>query len=113
MKGGDFLMIKFTDSAANHIKKLQEATNSKDKYLRILIECGGCSGNQYRLGFDVEIEGDTKFIDNGVIAIVDKKTLPMIKGTEIDYVENLEGSRFIFNNPNAIDKCDCGKSFNL
>lgn len=54
-------MIKFTENAANQIKKLQEATDAEGKYLRILIECGGCSGNQYRLGFDVETEGDTRF----------------------------------------------------
>lgn len=106
-------MIKFTDRAANYIKKLQRDTESKDKYLRILIEFGGCSGNQYRLGFDVETESDTIFNDNGIIAIVDQKTLSMIRGTEIDYVEKLEGSSFIFNNPNAIEKCDCGKSFRL
>lgn len=106
-------MVKFTENAANQIKKLQEATNSEGKCLRILVDCGGCSGNQYRLGFDVETEGDTRFDDHGITVIVDKKTLLIIKGTEIDYVENLEGSSFIFNNPNAIDKCDCGKSFRL
>jgi iron-sulfur cluster assembly protein len=106
-------MIKFTDRAANYIKKLQRNTDSEGKYLRILIELGGCNGNQYRLGFDADTEGDTRFNDNGITAIIDKKTLPMIRGIEIDYVENLEGSSFVFNNPNVIEKCDCGKSFRL
>jgi len=106
-------LIKFSENAANQIKKLQEGTNSENKCLRILTECGGCSGNQYRLGFDIETEGDKRFEVNGITVLVDKQTLPMITGTEIDYIQNLEGSNFVFNNPNAIDKCDCGKSFNV
>lgn len=105
-------MIELTKPAADQIRKVKEAKNELDgKHLRIAVVGGGCSGNQYQLGFDIENEGDSKFDSNGVTIIMDSRSASMLDGMEIDFVEGLQGSSFVFNNPNAANSCGCGKSF--
>ena len=82
------------------------------KYLRVAVLEGGCSGNEYRLGFENdEHDGDSKFDCNGVTLIVDEQSLSLVNGVEIDYQNGLQGSFFVFNNPQATGGCGCGKSF--
>lgn len=104
-------MIAVTEQAARHIKKIQIDTAAADKFLRVAVVGGGCSGNQYRLGFDEQDDNDTKVESNGVSIIVDQQSWGMLDGIEIDYTEGLQGSGFVFNNPNATSGCGCGKSF--
>ncbi len=104
-------MITITENAAGQIKKLQSEMDSDALALRVAVVGGGCSGYQYNLGFDAEKDGDSRFDAHGVSVIVDNQSMPMLNGIELDYVENLQGSNFVFNNPNETGGCGCGKSF--
>ena len=80
--------------------------------VRLFIKSGGCSGYQYGMAIDDrELEGDTILFDRGVKLIVDRMSLPLVQGAEIDYVENMMGGGFTVNNPNATSACGCGSSF--
>lgn len=104
-------MINITENAADQIKKLQSEMDGEAMALRVEVVGGGCSGYQYSLGFDAEKEGDSRFDSHGVSVLVDGQSMPMLDGIELDYVENLQGSNFVFKNPNATGGCGCGKSF--
>ena len=84
----------------------------EDTYLRILVRAGGCAGFSYDMDFDDTTKAtDTVFAYFGVELVVDKKSLALLSGTEIDYVETLQSSGFKFNNPNSSASCGCGQSF--
>jgi len=104
-------MITLTERAAIQVKKVQEDTNASDKSLRVAVVGGGCSGLQYQLGFDDKAESDASFESNGITVLIDPQSATSLNGIEIDYAETLEGSSFVFNNPNATGGCGCGKSF--
>lgn len=83
-------------------------------YVRVGVKSGGCSGLSYDLKFDkAQVEGDKVFEDNGVRIIVDKKSFLYLIGTTLEYSGGLNGSGFVFNNPNANRTCGCGESFSL
>jgi iron-sulfur cluster assembly accessory protein len=104
-------MITITNTAAEQIQKVQsESEELTGKLLRVIVEGGGCSGNRYQMGFDELMDGDAKFESNGVSILVDKNSLNLISGSEIDFVNSPEGSTFVFNNPYAKKSCGCGKS---
>ena len=104
-------MLTVTHNAAEQIKKVQSNMNAEEKYLRISVINGGCNGNQYKMDFDTDSEDDAKINSNGVTILVNKHSSPLLSGMNIDYVEGLEGSSFVFNNPNATGGCGCGQSF--
>ena len=104
-------MIRVTENAANYIKKAQAEYEGNEPYLRIGATDGGCSGHRYNMGFDKKEEGDSLFDSNGVTIVIDEQSLTLLDGIELDYVQSLEGSSFVFNNPNATGGCGCGKSF--
>ena len=101
--------IKFTDKA---LKQINVLLSKKDKgsFFRIAIKGGGCSGFQYDFSFDqVENEDDLK--QNNIL--IDKNSADLLKGSEIDYVDELIGSSFKINNPQSKSSCGCGVSFSL
>lgn len=106
-------MMTVSENAAQQIKKVQTDTHSEGKCLRVGVVDGGCNGHEYQLGFDDEADGDAKFETNGITLVVDETSLQMLDGLEIDFVESLEGSAFVFNNPKATGGCGCGKSFSV
>lgn len=106
-------MITVTEHAAEYIKKVQCDMKKEGKNLRVSIINGGCSGNQYKMDFDTNSEGDTKFNSNGVTILVDKCSYPLVNGMELDRVEDLKGGTFIFKNPNVAQECCCGQSFSV
>ena len=86
---------------------------SKD-YIRVGVKSGGCSGLSYDLSFDnQEKENDKIFENNDIKIIVDKKSFLYLVGTELDYSGGLNGTGFVFKNPNANRTCGCGESFSL
>ena len=101
-------MITITENAAGQIKKLQSEMDGEEMALRVAVDGGGCCGYQYSLGFDAEKEGDSRFDSNGVSVVVDGRSMPMLSGIELDYVEDLQGSNFVFKNPNPAGGCGCG-----
>lgn len=104
----------FTDNAAHKVKALLAEEANKNLNLRVFITGGGCAGFSYGFKFDENIqEDDTQVEKEGVKLLVDAMSIQYLDGSEIDYVEGLEGSRFIVNNPNAVTTCGCGSSFSI
>ena len=104
----------FTDAAANKVKQLVEEEGNPDLHLRVYVTGGGCSGFQYGFTFDEEkAEDDTVVTKQGVNLVVDAMSYQYLVGSNVDYQEGLEGSRFIVNNPGASSTCGCGSSFSI
>ena len=105
-------LLVFTEAAANKVKNLIEEEKNDSLKLRVFVSGGGCSGFQYGLTFDENIQdGDTQVEKNGVTLLVDPMSFQYLTGAEIDYKEDLEGSQFVIKNPNATTTCGCGSSF--
>ncbi len=104
--------LTLTEAAAAKIKELRAREKKDDHALRIRIIPGGCSGFQYRFVFDNKPTQDDAVIEKqGVTLLVDKASLELLTNAQIDFVDTLHGSGFKIDNPNATDKCHCGKSF--
>ena len=95
------------------IRSALEETNGEDgDFLRVGVKGGGCSGFQYSLNFTDEVdEEDQLVLVEGVKIVTDSFSASYLAGTELDYVETLQGAGFKFNNPNAKRTCGCGSSF--
>jgi iron-sulfur cluster assembly protein len=107
-------MVTLTDIAAEKVSEFlttQEPTEVAG--LRVGVRGGGCSGFQYQLAFDDHHEGDAIFEDQGLRILVDAQSLPYVDGSEIDYVDSLQGAGFQVNNPNVVAACGCGSSFRV
>jgi iron-sulfur cluster insertion protein len=109
---GDFPMT-FTAHALDMVRSaLAEANGEDGDFLRVGVKGGGCSGFQYSLNFTDEVdEEDILVLVDGVKIITDAFSREYLKGTELDYVETLQGAGFKFINPNAKRTCGCGSSF--
>ena len=106
--------ISLTDKAVGKIAELlgsQEGTESQA--LRVAVRGGGCSGFQYALAFDQAKDDDHVFEVDGVSVVVDKVSMQFVFGSEVDYVEGLQGAGFQVNNPNVVAACGCGSSFQV
>lgn len=105
-------MIALTSTAADKVRQLLTGRGTPEIGLRIGVRGGGCSGNSYYMEFcEIETPGDEVVETNGVKLFVDLKSMVLLGGTEIDYVEGLMGAGFKFNNPNVKHNCACGESF--
>lgn len=103
-----------TDSAAEKVRQLIAAENNDNLMLRVYVTGGGCSGFQYGFSFDEKInEGDKEFEKDGIKVLVDPMSYQYLGGAEVDYIDDLEGARFIIRNPNAATTCGCGSSFSI
>lgn len=108
------MSIQVTDKAVNEIKRIQTSDPSaQNANLRIMVVGGGCSGMSYKLGFDAQpaAASDKVFEKDGVKIIVDAKSFLYLSGTELDFTDGLNGTGFVFKNPNAKRTCGCGSSF--
>jgi iron-sulfur cluster assembly protein len=106
--------VALTDGAANKIKELVASRGSEDESaLRVAVRGGGCSGFQYALALDQAKDDDHIFEHNGVAVIVDKVSMQFVFGSEVDYVDGLQGAGFVVNNPNVVAACGCGSSFQV
>ena len=101
--------IKFTDNALKQINHLL-STKDKGSFFRIAIKGGGCSGFQYDFSFEIEPQNDDLKYEN---ILIDKASANLLKGSEIDYVQELIGNSFKINNPQTKSSCGCGVSFSL
>ncbi len=106
--------ITLTEQAAAKIGELLGGQDdSADQALRVAVRGGGCSGFQYALAFDRAEEDDHVFEVDGVAVVVDKVSMQFVFGSEVDYVEGLQGAGFQVNNPNVVAACGCGSSFQV
>lgn len=101
--------IEFTNEASKQINKIV-SENSSNKYFRISVQGGGCSGFKYSFTFDNKREEDDLLFDNTVI---DKNSLDIIAGSIIDYKKEMIGDSFTIKNPQASSSCGCGLSFSV
>ena len=109
-------MIKVSETAKNKVVELmkEDGFNPSTDFVRVGVKSGGCSGLSYDLKFDkTKAEEDKVFEDNEVKIIVDKKSFLYLIGTTLEYSGGLNGTGFVFNNPNANRTCGCGESFSL
>jgi iron-sulfur cluster insertion protein len=107
-------MINITALAASKVNEIREAEAIEPQLgLRLRVVGGGCAGFSYDLYFDEQTEVDRRFQANGVDVVIDEMSLMYLAGTEIDYVEGLQGAGFKFNNPNVKSTCGCGSSFSV
>ena len=105
-------MIRLTDTALAAVRGAITKSPGPAIGLRIMVETGGCAGYKYMLGLEVEArEGDALVEQDGLTLFVDEESQPHVAGLTVDFVESLESSGFVFENPNARQKCGCGKSF--
>ncbi len=106
--------ITLTDKAAEKIGELLGSqAEASQQALRVAVRGGGCSGFQYALAFDQAKEDDNVFEVDGVAVLVDKVSMQFVFGSEVDYVEGLQGAGFQVNNPNVVAACGCGSSFQV
>lgn len=105
-------MITVTEQAAYQIKDMLKDAEEGERYVRLAVHGGGCSGLSYGLGFEREPnEDDTVLEFFGVEFVIDKESAPIVKGVRIDYKQSMLGGGFTIDNPNAIASCGCGSSF--
>ena len=106
------VVVSLTRSAANHIKTLlAREKESAGKALRVFIEGGGCSGMQYGMVFDEKRDDDFSAQFYGVSVLVDPFSANYLRGSVVDFKDELNGGGFKITNPKARQSCGCGKSF--
>ena len=106
--------LVFSNQAAEKVRALIIEENNEDLKLRVFVSGGGCSGFEYGFTFDDEVEEDDIEVENsGVSLVVDVLSFEYLAGSSIDYLEDLQGSRFVVVNPNAASTCGCGNSFSI
>ncbi len=106
--------INLSARAVQKVRDLVAEEENQALKLRVYITGGGCSGFQYGFSFEESAAEDDAAIEkDGVTVLVDPMSYQYLVGSEVDYTEGLEGSRFIVNNPNATTTCGCGASFSV
>lgn len=104
--------IAFSSQAAAKVRQLMSTEGNDGLKLRVFVAGGGCSGFSYGFTFDEDVAGDDAVVEReGVTLLVDPLSYQYLLGSEIDYVEDLQGAQFVVNNPNAASTCGCGNSF--
>jgi iron-sulfur cluster insertion protein len=106
--------VTLSASAAKRVAELKAQENMPDSFLRLAVSGGGCSGFQDGFSFDqAKNVDDLIFERDGVALVIDEVSLELVKGAEIDFVEDMMGSAFQVKNPNAASSCGCGNSFSI
>jgi iron-sulfur cluster assembly protein len=106
--------VRLTDAAANRLREIMD--NAEGKYLgvRVGVTNGGCAGMSYTMDYAEEVKPlDEVVEDRGVKIFIDPKAILFLIGTEMDFVTEKLGARFVFNNPNQTAACGCGESVSI
>lgn len=107
-------MIELTPAAREKIQDLLAEENKPGLKLRIFVQGGGCSGFQYGFTFDEEVAEDDFTLNlDGAELLVDSMSSQYLQGAQVDYIQEIMGSQFKINNPNAQTSCGCGSSFSI
>ena len=106
--------VKLTDAAAARIRTIMEEAQGKYQGVRVGVTNGGCAGMAYTMDYAEHADPlDEVVEDRGVKIFVDPKAIMFLLGTEMDFVHEKFGARFVFNNPNQTDACGCGESVSI
>jgi len=110
----DPLPVTLTAAAAARVQELIREEGQPDLKLRVFVSGGGCSGFQYGFAFEEAVGDDDAVVPlAGFDLLIDGMSYTYLLGAEVDFVDDLEGARFIINNPNATSTCGCGSSFSV
>lgn len=105
--------VVLTPSAAARVRAIGVKLGKPAK-LRLSVEGGGCSGFTYKFGMADAVEADDHIsTTDGVDLVIDEMSLDLLRGSQVDFVESLGGTRFEVTNPNAASGCGCGSSFSI
>ncbi len=106
--------VIFTEDAADKVREILVEEGNLNLKLRVYVTGGGCSGLQYGFSFEETVDAEDRVITRkGVDMVIDPMSFQYLNGAEIDFQEDLDGSRFIIKNPNATNTCGCGSSFSV
>ncbi len=106
--------ISLTESAKNHVSSILLENGDFDLRLRVYVSGGGCSGLQYGMALDTEVDPDDTIYDfEGVAIILSALDEKYLLGSIVDYVDTPMGGGFKVTNPNAVKSCGCGSSFSV
>ena len=112
IEGTEIKTLNLTPTAAEAVKNLLEKRNLEGYALRVFVQGGGCSGFQYGMALEGKIrEQDTVVEEHEIQVVIDEVSIEYMRGASIDYIEDVMGSGFKIDNPNAIASCGCGNSF--
>ncbi len=104
--------ITLTSAAADAVRELLTKRDLEGYALRVFISGGGCSGFQYGMALEENIrDNDLVSEQHGVKIVIDEVSINYLTGATVDYVDELMGSGFKIENPNAVSTCGCGSSF--
>jgi iron-sulfur cluster assembly accessory protein len=108
----DTTVLSLSDAAATKLRELTKEETNPNIGLRVYVYSGGCSGFRYGMMLEDQPTPEDNILEvNGTKVYVDGQSIPLLKGSEIDYVDTLMGAGFTVNNPNAVTACGCGSSF--
>src|SRR5260370_25477331 len=106
--------VNLAERAAGGVAGLRGQENVPGAFLRLAVSGGGCSGFQYGFSFDDQRQDDDRVFErDGIQLVIDAVSLELVKGAEIDFVEDMMGAAFQVRNPNAASSCGCGNSFSV
>ncbi|MFP4125265.1 MAG: HesB/IscA family protein [Alphaproteobacteria bacterium] len=105
-------MLQVTESARTAMLTAIAQAERPVAGLRIMVESGGCAGLRYGMALELAVEpDDATFEFDGLTVLIDPESRAFLEGVKVDFVSDLEGAGFVFDNPNARTACGCGKSF--
>src|SRR5674476_1435572 len=104
-------ILTLTPRAAAEVKDILTKPENAGMNFRVYVEQGGCSGMQYGMAFDEKRAGDLASAQSGLEVLVDAISAQYLRGTMVDFSDELTGGGFKIINPNAKESCGCGKSF--
>ena len=105
-------VVSLSDAAASKLRELTAEETNPAIGLRVYVYSGGCSGFKYGMMLEDAPTADDNVLEaNGIKVYVDKPSMDLLQGSQIDYVDTLMGAGFTVNNPNAVAACGCGSSF--
>ena len=107
-------MLNLTEVATNKVKEMLTQQSESYTGLRVAVVAGGCSGFQYTMNFEPGSRKDDQILEvDGLKVFIDPQSSMYLEGTEIDYVETVQGAGFKFSNPSVTGTCGCGESFSV
>jgi iron-sulfur cluster assembly protein len=107
-------VVTLTERAAERVKEIMDRAEKPYAGLRVGVKNGGCAGQEYVLEYaEAAAPLDEVVEDKGVKVFIDPKAILFLIGTEMDFVREKLGARFVFNNPNQTAACGCGESVSI
>ncbi|MBI1329536.1 MAG: iron-sulfur cluster assembly accessory protein [Alphaproteobacteria bacterium] len=106
--------VRLTEAAAARMREIMTNSNGQYEGVRVGVTNGGCAGMSYTMDYAEHAEPLEEVVeDQGVKIFIDPKAILFLIGTEMDFVHEKFGSRFVFNNPNQTAACGCGESVSI